>query len=56
VLDQKLLKILACPYCRDGVTSKAEKIICNGCGRRYPVKNAIPVMLVEEAELDETTE
>ncbi len=50
MIDQDLLKILACPACRGEVEFKSEKIICTKCGRRYPVRNGIPVMLVDEAE------
>lgn len=50
MIDQELLKILACPACRGEVELKSEKIVCLKCGRRYPVKNGIPVMLVDEAE------
>ncbi|MCK4519707.1 MAG: Trm112 family protein [Candidatus Omnitrophica bacterium] len=50
MIDKELLKILACPQCKNNVSLKDEKIICAGCGRQYPIKNGIPVMLVEEAE------
>ncbi len=52
MIDTKLLEILACPACRGDVEydMKNEKIICVECGRKYPVKDGIPVMLVEEAE------
>ena len=50
MIDQDLLKILACPACRGEVEHKADKIVCTKCARRYPIKNGIPVMLVDEAE------
>lgn len=50
MLDKKLLNILACPACKADVELKDEKIVCTGCGRRYPIREGIPVMLVEEAE------
>lgn len=52
MIDQELLDILACPACSGGVKHKDERIVCTQCGRRYPVKDGIPVMLVEEAEQD----
>ena len=52
MVDKELLKILACPRCKKNVILREEKIVCTGCGRQYPVKNGIPVMLVEEAELN----
>ena len=50
MIDQELLKILACPACRGEVEFRDNKIICLKCGRQYPVKNGIPVMLVDESE------
>ena len=52
-LDQRLLEILACPNCRGDVEYLEDRqvIECRGtCGYRYPVRDGIPVMLVDEAE------
>ena len=51
-LDSKLLEILACPNCRGEVDYReAEQVIeCRSCHYRYPVRDDIPVMLIEEAE------
>jgi uncharacterized protein YbaR (Trm112 family) len=48
----ELLEILACPVCKTPVhlDAAAERIVCDSCGRRYPIRDGIPVMLVEEAE------
>jgi uncharacterized protein len=53
MMDKKLLDILACPACEDrpSVRLEGEELVCDKCGRRYPVRDGIPVMLVEEAEL-----
>jgi len=50
MIDKELLGILACPVCKSGVELKADKVVCTICGRAYPVRDGIPVMLVEEAE------
>ncbi len=50
MIDPKLLAILACPSCKADVELKNEKIICKKCGKKYPVRQGIPVMLVDEAE------
>jgi hypothetical protein len=50
MIDEKLLSILACPACQGDVELKEEKIVCRKCGRKYPVKNGVPIMLVEQAE------
>lgn len=52
MIDKELLAILACPACRGDVEEKNGKIVCANCGRQYPVRNGIPIMLVEEAELE----
>jgi len=55
-IDADLLEILACPSCRAAVEYiEAEQVIvCSGCGYRYPVRDDIPVMLIDEAEKPET--
>jgi uncharacterized protein YbaR (Trm112 family) len=51
-IDRDLLEILACPNCRGDVEyHEAESYIeCLQCGYRYPVRDDIPVMLIDEAE------
>jgi uncharacterized protein YbaR (Trm112 family) len=50
-LDPMLLEILVCPDCKGSLTLDAtnEELICNGCGLIYPVRDNIPVMLIDEA-------
>jgi uncharacterized protein YbaR (Trm112 family) len=49
-VDPELLKILVCPACRAGLhPPAADAIACTGCGRVYPIRDGIPVMLVDEA-------
>lgn len=50
MIDKELLDILACPACKSDVKLEAEKIVCVKCGRRYPIKDDIPIMLIDEAE------
>ena len=53
-LSQTLLEILACPACKGEIVhDEAEgKLVCQGeCRRRYPIRDGIPVMLIDEAEL-----
>lgn len=51
-IDKELLEILACPNDRGDVEFREEEqvIVCSKCGYRYPVRDGIPVMLIEEAE------
>ena len=55
MIDKELLDILACPSCKGNIEydQENEKLICQKCGRRYPIRDGIPVMLVDEAELPE---
>lgn len=54
-IDQELLKILACPACKGDIVydKDSQKLVCQKCARRYPIKDGIPIMLVEEAEAGE---
>lgn len=49
-MDKELLKILACPACKADVELKENRIVCTKCGRKYPIRDGIPIMLIEEAE------
>jgi hypothetical protein len=53
VIDRELLEILACPLCKTEVRLEGDRIVCVKCGRRYPIRDEIPVMLIEEAETAE---
>jgi hypothetical protein len=50
-IDARLLAILVCPACRGPIREGGEDdgLECADCGRVYPVRDGIPVMLVEEA-------
>lgn len=56
MINKELLEILACPVCKTSVELKDDKLVCTKCARRYPIKDDIPIMLVEEAERPEKTE
>ena len=53
-IDQKLLDILACPVCKTDVklTEDEKGLKCVECHRVYPIKEDIPVMLINEATID----
>jgi uncharacterized protein YbaR (Trm112 family) len=51
MIDRELLDILACPACKADVSLEADRIVCKKCGRRYPIKDDIPIMLIDEAEM-----
>ena len=49
-VDKELLEILACPADKAPVKEEGDRLVCTQCGRRYPVRDGIPVMLLDEAE------
>jgi len=52
MIDKELLTILACPACKGKVEQVEEKIVCCECGRKYPIRDGIPIMLVDEVDKD----
>jgi uncharacterized protein YbaR (Trm112 family) len=54
-ISKRLLDILACPICKTPVKLTADNsgLKCETCRRVYPVRDDIPVMLPEEARIDE---
>ncbi len=50
MIDQELIDILSCPACRGDLILAQDKILCKKCGKKYPIKNGIPIMLIDEAE------
>jgi uncharacterized protein len=50
MIDKELLEILACPNCKGTVEYKDNRIICKKCGKKYPVRDGIPIMMIDEAE------
>ncbi|MBI4056040.1 MAG: Trm112 family protein [Elusimicrobia bacterium] len=49
MIDPELLKVLACPECKKPVLEEQALLCCVGCGRRFPIRDGIPVMLVQES-------
>jgi uncharacterized protein len=54
-ISAELLEILICPACRAKVELKPDGsgLRCVSCHRLYPVRDDIPVMLIDEATIDE---
>jgi uncharacterized protein len=53
-ISQDLLEILACPACKSKVELKPDSsgLKCRECKRVYPIRDDIPVMLVDEATIE----
>jgi uncharacterized protein YbaR (Trm112 family) len=51
-LSEKILEILVCPKCKGGLqyTADIPSLDCTLCRLRYPIREDIPVMLIDEAE------
>ena len=50
-LDPELLEILRCPLTRSRLRQEGDYLISEVGGLSYPIRDGIPVMLVEEAKL-----
>ncbi|GBD09232.1 hypothetical protein HRbin22_01481 [Candidatus Thermoflexus japonica] len=64
MISPELLEILRCPHCVSGPTRKEGPdpgrlelvkdawLVCTepDCGRKYPIRDGIPVMLIEEGD------
>ena len=51
-VSKELLDILACPQCKGDLvlTEQQDGLVCGACKLRYPIKDDIPIMLIDEAE------
>ena len=54
MIPQDLLDILVCPACKKPLKLKddGQSLKCSECHRVYPVRDGIPIMLVDEAVID----
>ncbi|HXP48167.1 MAG TPA: Trm112 family protein [Terriglobales bacterium] len=55
MIAKEILEILVCPVCKKPVIPSAaqDSLKCPQCRRVYPVRDDIPIMLVDEARVDE---
>ena len=51
-IKKELLDILCCPQCKGDIrlNSAGDGLICDACKLLYPIKDDIPVMLIDEAQ------
>ncbi len=54
MIAKDLLQILVCPACKQALhyRENPESLKCSQCHRVYPVKDNIPIMLVDEATVE----
>lgn len=55
MVNQELLNILRCPVCvreKSGLLTRVREVwlVCADCGRKYPIVEEIPVMLISEGD------
>ena len=55
-VSAELLEMLACPLDKASVSRIGHYLVCSQCGRRYPIRDGIPVMLIDEALAPESSE
>ena len=50
-IDKELLDILVCPKCKGDldIGANKESLNCKACSLKYPIRDDIPVMLIDEA-------
>ena len=52
-IDADLLKILVCPLTRSPLVQEGDELVAQTGGLRYPIRDGIPVLLIDEAKLPE---
>jgi uncharacterized protein YbaR (Trm112 family) len=54
MVPQDLLDMLVCPACKQPVklTGNGQALKCGACRRAYPIKDDIPIMLIDAATID----
>ena len=55
MVSQELLEILRCPVCvqdKEGLLDLVSDawLVCRDCGRKYPITDDIPIMLIDEGD------
>jgi uncharacterized protein YbaR (Trm112 family) len=58
MLDPRLLEILVCPKCKGALTLSDDPpaLRCGHCRLSYPIRDGIPILLIDEAQPMGTTE
>lgn len=51
-IDDELLALLACPKCKAPLVREKDRLVCTRpeCRLRYPIRDGIPILLIDEAE------
>jgi uncharacterized protein YbaR (Trm112 family) len=52
MIPKDLLDILVCPACKKPLTLNGASLKCRACRRVYPIRDNIPILLIDEATID----
>jgi uncharacterized protein YbaR (Trm112 family) len=54
-IPQELLAILACAICKTPLTlsQRQDSLICSQCHRAYPIRDGLPILLPDEATIED---
>jgi uncharacterized protein len=54
MISQDLLEILVCPACKKplALRENPKSLKCAACRRAYPIKDDIPILLIDEAVIE----
>lgn len=53
-IDAEFLEMVACPACKSQLVLKEDnRLLCVACRRSYPIRDEIPVLLIDEATIEE---
>ncbi len=52
-ISPEVLKILRCPLTRSPLTQEGDELVAEVGGLRYPIRDGIPILLIDEAKLPE---
>ncbi len=52
-IDPDVLKIMRCPLTRSPLEQRGDELVSQIGGLRYPIRDGIPILLIDEAELPE---
>jgi len=56
MIDKELLDMMVCPLTHDKLRLEGDKLVNVKWGLKYPIRDGIPIMLIEQAELPESVE
>lgn len=48
-VPEELMEILVCLECKGRLDDRGAVLVCRDCGLHYPVRDDIPIMMIEEA-------